>query len=98
MKAAIRELGTYTVAIDTIPPEIIPVNKNQWGRNGKIVYRLKDQGRELLPIVERLMESMLFGRPNIVKSYWECVRWTPKRVKKGRKAYCRIYSDRWLWE
>ena len=44
MKAAIRELGTYTVAIDTIPPEIIPVNKNQWGRNGKIVYRLKDQG------------------------------------------------------
>ena len=61
MKASIRELGTYTVAIDTIPPEIIPVNKNQWGRNGKIVYRLKDQARELLPIVERLTESMRFS-------------------------------------
>ena len=62
MKASIRELGTYTVAIDTIPPEIIPVNKNQWGRNGKIVYRLKDRrARELLPIVERLTESMRFS-------------------------------------
>ena len=29
-------------------------------------------------------EYALFGRPNIVKSYWECVL-DPKRVKKGGK-------------
>ena len=28
--------------------------------------------------------TALFGRPNIVKSYWEC-KLDPKRVKKGRK-------------
>ena len=85
MKAAIRELGTYTVAIDTIPPEIIPVNKNQWGRNGKIVYRLKDQGAGIASYRGTIDgKYALFGRPNIVKSYWECVL-DPKHVKKGGK-------------
>ncbi len=85
MKASIRELGTYTVAIDTIPPEIIPVNKNQWGRNGKIVYRLKDQGAGIASYRGTIDgKYALFGRPNIVKSYWECTL-DPKRVRKGGK-------------
>ena len=85
MKASIRELGTYTVAIDTIPPEIIPVNKKQWGKTGKIVYRLKDKGTGIASYRGTIDgEYALFGRPNIVKSYWECVL-DPKRVKKGGK-------------
>lgn len=85
MKASIRELGTYTVAIDTIPPEIIPVNKKQWGRTGKIIYRLKDKGTGIASYRGTIDgEYALFGRPNIVKSYWECVL-DPKRVKKGGK-------------
>lgn len=85
MKTSIRELGTYTVAVDTVPPEIIPVNKNQWGRNGKIVYRLKDKGSGIASYRGTIDgKYALFGRPNIVKSYWEC-KLDPKRVKKGRK-------------
>lgn len=85
MKASIRELGTYTVALDTVPPEIIPVNKNLWGRNGKIVYRLKDEGAGIASYRGTIDgEYALFGRPNIVKSYWECVL-EPKHVKKGGK-------------
>ena len=85
MKASIRELGTYTVALDTVPPEIIPVNKNLWGRNGKIVYRLKDEGAGIASYRGTIDgEYALFGRPNIVKSYWECVL-DPKHVKKGGK-------------
>ena len=45
MKASIRELGTYTVAIDTIPPEIIPVNKNQWGKKRKDCLSFERSGR-----------------------------------------------------
>lgn len=85
MKASIRELGTYTVAVDTVPPEIIPINKNQWGRNGKIVYRLKDKEtgiRSYRGTVDG--KYALFGRPNIVKSYWE-YKIDPKRVNKGGK-------------
>ena len=85
MKASIRELGTYTVAVDTVPPEIIPVNKNLWGRNEKIVYRLKDEGAGIASYHGTIDgEYALFGRPNIVKSYWECVL-DPKHVKKGGK-------------
>ena len=85
MKTSIRELGTYTVAVDTVLPEIIPVNKNQWGRNGKIVYRVKDKGSGIASYRGTIDgKYALFGRPNIVKSYWEC-KLDPKRVKKGRK-------------
>ncbi len=85
MKTSVRELGTYTVAVDTIPPEIIPVNKNQWGRNGKIVYRLKDEGAGIASYRGMIDgKYALFGRPNIVKSYWEC-KLDSKHMKKGGK-------------
>ncbi|MEG1685934.1 MAG: M23 family metallopeptidase, partial [Bacteroides sp.] len=41
MKANIREMGTYTVAIDTIPPKVTPVSRSSWGR-GLIMYAVKD--------------------------------------------------------
>lgn len=83
MKTSIRELGTYTVAVDTVPPEIIPVGKNQWGRNRKIVYRLKDKETGIRSYRGTIDgKYALFGRPNIVKSYWEC-KLDPKHVKKG---------------
>lgn len=85
MKASIRELGTYTVAVDTVPPEIIPINKNQWGRNGKIVYRLKDKETGIKSYRGTIDgKYALFGRPNIVKSYWE-YKIDSKRVTKGEK-------------
>ena len=58
MKTRIRELGTYTVAVDTVPPEITPVGKNTWGRNGKVVYRLKDKETGIRAIVELSMENL----------------------------------------
>lgn len=98
LKASIRELGTYTVALDTVPPEIIPVNKNLWGRNGKIVYRLKDEGAGIASYRGTIDgEYALFGRPNIVKSYWECVL-DPKHVKKGGQAYRRNDCHGCLWK
>ena len=41
MHATIRELGTYTVAIDTIAPKVVPLNKPQW-RTGNIQFRISD--------------------------------------------------------
>ncbi len=41
MHAQIRELGTYTVAIDTIPPKVLPLNKPQW-KSGDIQFRIRD--------------------------------------------------------
>lgn len=83
MKTRIRELGTYTVAVDTVPPEIIPVGKNSWRRNGKVVYRLKDKETGIRSYRGTIDGKFaLFGRPNLTKSYWEC-KLDSKHVKKG---------------
>lgn len=85
MKTRIRELGTYTVAVDTVPPVITPVGQTTWGRNGKIVYRLKDKETGIRSYRGTIDgKYALFGRPNITKSYWEC-ELDPKHVKKGGK-------------
>lgn len=42
VKGTIRELGSYAVAIDTIPPRITPLNQKQWG-SGTIQFRVKDE-------------------------------------------------------
>lgn len=85
MKTSIRELGTYTVAIDTVPPVIIPLNKNTWVRNGKVTFRLKD-GQTGIRSYRGTIDGKyaLFGRPNLTKSVWEC-KLDPKHVSKGGK-------------
>lgn len=85
MKTSIRELGTYTVAVDTVPPVVVPLNKNTWGRSGKVMYRLKD-GQTGIRSYKGTIDGKyaLFGRPNLTKSVWEC-RLDPKHVRKGGK-------------
>lgn len=41
MKTTIRELGTYSVAIDTVPPRVTPLNKPQW-KTGNIQFKISD--------------------------------------------------------
>ena len=41
MYASIRELGTYTVDIDTIPPKVIPLSKEQW-KKGNVQFKITD--------------------------------------------------------
>ena len=41
MHTTIRELGTYSVAIDTVAPRVTPLNQSQWKR-GNIQFKIKD--------------------------------------------------------
>ena len=40
--ANVRELGTYTLMMDTVPPKIIPVNPGQWASKRAIAFRVSD--------------------------------------------------------
>lgn len=85
MTAKVLSLGTYTVRVDTVAPEIIPVNRQSWGKNGKIVYRLKEKETGIASYRGTIDgKYALFGRPNIVKSYWEC-KLDPKWIERGKK-------------
>lgn len=85
MKTTVRELGTYTVAVDTVPPVITPVNLKNWGRTGKIVYTIKDKETAIRSYRGTIDgKYALFGRPNMTRSQYEC-KLDPKHVKKGVK-------------
>lgn len=42
LEARIRTLGTYTVAIDTVAPKIVPLNSARWARTGTAIFRISD--------------------------------------------------------
>ncbi|NCC09120.1 MAG: M23 family metallopeptidase [Bacteroidia bacterium] len=85
MKTLIRELGTYTVAIDTVPPVITPVSKSVWGRMGKIVYRLKDMETGIAAFRGTIDGQYApFKCPNTTRPYWECDL-DKRHFKKGGK-------------
>jgi hypothetical protein len=43
MKTQIRELGQFTVAIDTVPPSVIPHNQGKWTVNKCISFKIDDE-------------------------------------------------------
>ncbi len=83
MKVNIRDLGTYTVAVDTIPPVILPINQAQWGKTGRIVFKANDKETGISTYRGTVDGAYaLFGKPNSVTG--ELVyKLDPKRVKKG---------------
>ena len=85
MKTTIRELGTYTVAIDTIPPKITPLNPKQWGSTGRIVFKAKDEETGISSYRGTIDgKYALFGKPNSISGNLVC-KLDPNHVKKGGK-------------
>jgi hypothetical protein len=84
VKSRIRELGTYTVAVDTVSPVVTAVNPNNWARSGKIVYKVKEKQTGIKSYRGTIDgKYALFGW-NIMNDHivYEI---DPKRVKKGGK-------------
>ena len=85
MKTTIRELGTYTVAIDTVPPKITPLNPKQWGSTGRIVFKAKDEETGISSYRGTIDgKYALFGKPNSISGNLVC-ELDPNHVKKGGK-------------
>lgn len=73
MKARIRELGTYTVSVDTVPPLLVPVNPRQWGQRGRIVFKAKDAETGVSGYRGTIDgKYALFGKPNAVSGELVC--------------------------
>lgn len=84
MKVRIRDLATYTVAVDTVPPEIIPINPQQW-KTGRIVFKAKDKGTGIQSYRGTIDgKYALFGKPNSISGNLVC-ELDPEHVKKGGK-------------
>lgn len=85
MEAEILQIGTYTVAMDTVPPVLIPVSPNRWGRQGRIVFRAHDKQTGISSYRGTIDgQYALFGRLNSVNGNLVCELDT-KHVRKGGK-------------
>ena len=83
MKARIRRLGTYTVAVDTVPPVLIPLRPARWGRDECIVIKVRDRETGIRSYRGTIDgQYALFGRLNSIDGNLVC-RPDPKRVKRG---------------
>lgn len=83
MQVRIRELGTYTVAIDTIPPVLTPVNPRAWGRNGRIVFKARDAETGIRTYRGTIDgQYALFGKPNSISGNLVC-ELDPAHVRRG---------------
>lgn len=82
MFATIRELGTYMVAIDTVPPKVLPLNRPQW-KNGNIQFRINDKETGI-----KAYKVYIDGKFELFKFSSKNSRLTsvhPKRIKRGVK-------------
>ena len=73
MEVKVRDLATYTVAIDTVPPELMPVGQAGWGRSGRIVFKAKDTQTGIASYRGTIDgKYALFGKPNSIKGELVC--------------------------
>ena len=82
MFANIRELGTYSVAIDTVAPKIVPLNKPQW-KTGNIRFKIRDAEtgiKDYKVYIDGKFVLFKFASKNATLS---CMH--PDRIKRGLK-------------
>lgn len=87
IQARIRELGTFAVAIDTVPPVLTPVNPKLWSRNRRIVFKARDKEtgvRSYRGTVDGAY--VLFGKPNAVSGDLVC-ELDAARLQKGKRHW-----------
>ena len=82
MHTSIRELGTYSVEVDTVAPRVIPLNKPQW-KTGNIQFKIRDAEtgiKDYKVLVDGKFVLFKFASKNATLS---CMH--PSRIKRGVK-------------
>ena len=80
MHTRIRELGTYSVAVDTVAPRIVPLNQPQW-KTGNIQFKIRDAEtgiKEYKVYIDGEFALFKFSSKNAKLTSVH-----PKRIKKG---------------
>ena len=80
MTASIRELGTYTVALDTVAPKVVPLNKPQW-KTGNIRFKISDAETGIQNYKVYIDGEFVLFKFSSKNATLSCV--DPKRIKKG---------------
>ena len=80
MHTAISELGTYSVALDTIAPKIVPMYKPQW-KTGNIQFKISDAETGIKDYKVYIDGEFVLFKFSSKNSRLSCVH--TKRIKRG---------------
>lgn len=80
MHTAISELGTYSVALDTVAPRIVPLNKPQW-KTGNIQFKINDAETGIKDYKVYIDGEFVLFKFSSKNSKLSCVH--PQHIKRG---------------
>lgn len=80
MHTAIAELGTYSVALDTVAPRIVPLNKPQW-KTGNIQFKINDAETGIKDYKVYIDGEFVLFKFSSKNSKLSCVH--PQHIKRG---------------
>ena len=80
--ADIKELGTYTVKIDTIRPRIAPVGKSYWAKAGIVSFTIRDNETGIKYYKGRIDGKFALFHLKLMNSRLSC-RLDSRKIQKG---------------
>jgi len=92
MKVRIRELGQFTVAVDTVPPVVIPVNRAKWTINQCITFKISDNLSGISFYQGRLNSQFVLFEYDPKTNSLFC-KYDAKRMKKGKQILTLLVRD-----
>jgi len=93
MKVSIRELGRFSVAIDTVPPVIVPANRAKWAINKRITFRISDN-LSGIDFYQGTLDGKFVLFEYDAKTQSLFCNYDAKRMKKGKQKLILIVRDR----
>lgn len=82
LHTTIRELGTYSVDIDTVAPKVVPLNQKQW-RTGNIRFKIRDAETGIKDYKVYIDGTFVLFKFSSKDATLSCKH--PGRIPKGRK-------------
>ena len=92
LKVRIRELGQFTVAVDSLPPAVIPLNRAKWTENKQISFKITDDLSGINYYHGTLDGQFVLFEYNPKTDSLSC-KYDAKRMKKGKQPLTLIVRD-----
>jgi len=93
LKTQIRELGKFTVAVDTIPPLAVPQYPDKWTTNGRISFKISDDLSGIDFYQGRLNGKFALFEYD-AKTHSLFYNFDEKRMKSGKQTLTLLVRDR----
>ncbi|MDR2805700.1 MAG: M23 family metallopeptidase, partial [Dysgonamonadaceae bacterium] len=89
---SIRELGKFSVDIDTIPPRILPLNEARWETSRRIAFKISDNFSGIQSWRGTLDEQFALFEYDAKANLLSCT-FNPQRMKRGAQTLQVVVID-----